>query len=377
MYSIAMDVKISYQTELLSNRLSKKYKNLRKWARKNRVSCYRLYDRDIPEIPLCIDLYELLPSDIEDKMEAFRFIALQNQKESENDQTAVKSRQSRTYLEMFLYERPYEKDGAEEELWLTEMAKAASKIIGIDENHVIIKNRRHDKGGSQYSKENREEASLQNLRISGITQEKGQLFNVNLTDYLDTGLFLDHRPLREIVRNQSKNKAVLNLFCYTASFSVFAAEGGASSVESVDLSNTYLSWAKENLSLNGFTEPEKYIFTRMDVMRFLETAKNYDLIVLDPPTFSNSKNTTNTLDINRDWQNLVNACIDLLNPEGILYFSTNSRRLIFKEEAVHSVSKNGFLVKIEEITPQTLDEDFASGKPHRVWKISTTKEREL
>ena len=364
-----MNDKISYQTELLANRLSKKYKSLRKWARKNRVSCYRLYDRDIPEIPLCIDLYELLPETADNKIDAARFIAAQNQMESENNQEAVLSRLSRSYIEFFLYERPYEKDPAEEANWLNAMAEKTAVTLGIEKRHVIIKNRRHDKGGSQYSKDDRTSES----HLEGLTQEKGQIFKLNLTDYLDTGLFLDHRPLRAMIRNQCRNKKVLNLFCYTGSFSVFAAEGGACLVDSVDLSNTYLSWTKENMDANGFSDEGKYRFIRADVMQFLQDIKDkteYDIIILDPPTFSNSKKTQNTLDINRDWLSLVKGCLSVLNPEGILYFSTNSRKLAFEQEKIQTESGSRTPVLIQEITESTIDEDFKNTKPHRCWKIT-------
>ena len=183
-------------------------------------------------------------------------------------------------------------------------------------------------------------------------------------------------PLREQIRELSKNKRVLNLFCYTASFSVFAAEGNAQYIESVDLSNTYLNWAKENLLLNGFSDEKKYAFKKEDAIKFLQKKQNskyedlFDIIILDPPTFSNSKSTENILDINRDWINLVNNSLNLLKKDGILFFSTNSTRLSFKEQNILKTTKNGFEVNAEDITPLTIPKDFEGTKCHKCWKLS-------
>lgn len=380
-----------YQSELFSNRLSKKYRLLRKWARKERVTCFRLYDRDIPEIPLACDLYEFLPPEITTPAEAALFMNRQRQSESANDQAAIQEAQSRRYLTIFLYERPYEKPEEEEKSWLMSMADAAANVLHIEKSHIIIKARCHAKGGSQYGKS--EENGIKTYfapakTIKGIVQEKGQLFYVNLTDYLDSGLFFDHRQLRSTVRDSAGGKSVLNLFCYTASFSVYAAEGKAKRIESVDLSNTYLTWAKENLSLNGFdiSNESKYIFTRADVTGFLnqknaevpcktlsgkpDGTNRFDIIILDPPTFSNSKKTRTAMDINRDWSNLVNKCLSLLNPKGILYFSTNSRRLNFDSNLVTQKFPDGSTISIQDITEQTIPEDYRNTKIHRCWKLT-------
>ena len=380
-----------YQSELFSNRLSKKYRLLRKWARKERVTCFRLYDRDIPEIPLACDLYEFLPPEITTPAEAALFMNRQRQSESANDQAAIQEAQSRRYLTIFLYERPYEKPEEEEKSWLMSMADAAANVLHIEKSHIIIKARCHAKGGSQYGKS--EENGIKTYfapakTIKGIVQEQGQLFYVNLTDYLDSGLFFDHRQLRSTVRDSAGGKSVLNLFCYTASFSVYAAEGKAKRIESVDLSNTYLTWAKENLSLNGFdiSNESKYIFTRADVTGFLnqknaevpgktllgkpDGTNRFDIIILDPPTFSNSKKTRTAMDINRDWSNLVNKCLSLLNPKGILYFSTNSRRLNFDSNLVTQKFPDGSTISIQDITEQTIPEDYRNTKIHRCWKLT-------
>ena len=367
--------KNAYQAELFSNRLKRKYKELRKQMRKNRVSCYRLYDRDIPEVPVSLDLYEFLPDGIDSVLEAARFMAAQNERLSANDPAVEKEIKERTYAVLYLYERPYEKSDDEEALWLDAMADAAASVIGIDKSHIIKKSRGHKshKDDEQYQKNENQ------IAVEGLVQEQGQLFRLDLTSYLDTGLFFDHRPLRASVRDTCSKKRVLNLFCYTGSFSVYAAQGNAAFVESVDLSNTYLAWAKDNMKLNGFTDKKKYVFTRTDCQVFLQekavSAKGgklapeefYDLIILDPPTFSNSKATSDVLDINRDWPQLVKDCLNILAPGGKLYFSTNSERIKFDISKIPPKTAAGSEFTWKEITEQTIPVDFAGKKPHKVW----------
>lgn len=369
--------KNAYQAELFSNRLKRKYKELRKQMRKNRISCYRLYDRDIPEVPVSLDLYEFLPDGVDSVMEAARFMSDQNERLSANDPAVEKEIKERTRAVLYLYERPYEKSEEEETLWLDAMAKAAADILGIDKSHIIKKSRGHKshKEDEQYQKNDSQ------IAIEGLVQEQGQLFRVDLTSYLDTGLFFDHRPLRVTVRDTSSKKRVLNLFCYTGSFSVYAAQGNASYVESVDLSNTYLAWAKDNMKLNGFTDKRKYNFTRADCQVFLQekavAAKGgkladeelYDLIILDPPTFSNSKATNDVLDINRDWPQLVKDCLNILAPGGTLYFSTNSERIKFDISKIPPKTAAGSEFTWKEITEQTISADFAGKKPHKAWEF--------
>ena len=181
-----------------------------------------------------------------------------------------------------------------------------------------------------------------------------------------------------MVRQQAQGKRVLNLFSYTSSFSVYAAEGKASYVESVDLSNTYTEWSKENMKLNEFDDDEKYNFISTDVIHYLydrekeaehnSEFKKFDLIVLDPPTFSNSKKTDTMLDINRDWSELVRLCSKILSEKGILYFSTNSRKLVFDAEKIPANAT------CREITKQTIPEDYRNKKIHRVWEIKFSRE---
>ncbi len=369
--------KTSYQAELFANRLRRKYKELRKQMRKNRISCYRLYDRDIPEVPVSLDLYEFLPDGIDSVLEAARFMSAQNERLSANDLTLEKEIKERTWAVLYLYERPYEKSEEEENAWLDAMASSAASVIVIDDSHIIKKSRGHKshKDDEQYQKNESQ------MTVEGLFQEQGQLFHLDLTSYLDTGLFFDHRPLRASVRDTCSKKRVLNLFCYTGSFSVYAAQGNAAYVESVDLSNTYLTWAKENMKLNGFTDKNKYEFTRADCIRFLQekavAAKGgklspdelYDLIILDPPTFSNSKATSDVFDINRDWPQLVKDCLNILAPGGTLYFSTNSERIKFDISKIPPKTAAGADFTCKEITEETIPVDFAGKKPHKVWKF--------
>ena len=393
-----MENKTEYQAQLFANRLKKKYKELRKWARKNRITCYRIYNKDIPEIPVSLDLYEFLPSFVTTPIEVAKFLTEQNEKISQNDFNTEKDIKSRTFAVLYLYERPYEKQYEQEEIWLNAMQKAAGEILGIEESHIIKKMRKHQKGANQYEKKDMK-SSDDNTYFSDsdfqFVQEQGQIFKINLSSYLDNGLFFDHRPLRSIIRDTSSKKRVLNLFCYTGSFSVYAAQGNAAYVESVDLSNTYLDWAKQNMQNNGFSDKQKYVFTRSDCMVFLQqkavaqkkvlsttkqntsipdeikkNAQTYDIIILDPPTFSNSKNTSNVLDINKDWPQLVKDSLNILNPNGVLYFSTNSERLKFNIEQIPQMTIFGYKIECEEITAQTIPNDYTSSKPHRCWKFS-------
>ncbi len=367
--------KDNYQAEIFKNRITKKYRELKKWARKNRITCFRIYDRDIPEIPLCVDIYEFLPEDITSPLECAGFISTQNQRQSDNDPSVESEIASRRYAVLYLYERPYEKDQSDEDIWLNLIGKQIAEVFHISSDRVITKQRKKQKGLNQYEKNESENDSLYAQKIQGLVQEQGQIFRVDLTSYIDTGLFFDHRPLRSIIRNQSSGKSVLNLFCYTGSISVYAAGGLAKRVESVDLSNTYLTWAKENFELNEYTDRNRYFFTKADCVQFLKDKQDsikpedrYDLIILDPPTFSNSK-MADTMDINRDWPDLCTLCLNLLKPKGTLYFSTNSRRLKFDSALLPSTTASGLKVKATDITQKTISQDFAGTNPHKAFEI--------
>ncbi len=316
--------KTDEQALLFSNRLTKRYKHLKKWAKREAVNCYRLYDKDIPEIPLCLDIYKDITQEI--------------------------------YAVLFLYERPYEKDENEELLWLSAMEEVCSSTLGIKKEHIFTKRRKRQRDG-QYEKITRDEFFI-------TIEEHGSKFLINLSSYVDTGLFFDHRPLRKIVKEESEGKSVLNLFCYTGSFSVHAAQGGAKVVDSVDLSKTYLSWVSKNFEANNLGETRHHIIND-DVFTFLKkTSSTWDLIILDPPTFSNSKKTETVLDINRDYAELVKLCIKRLTKGGTLYFSSNSRTLKFDESLFANDN-----VSIKDISTHTIPEDFRNTKIHRCWRV--------
>ena len=188
---------------------------------------------------------------------------------------------------------------------------------------------------------------------------------MNLSDYLDTGLFLDHRITRQMVKEQSSGKKVLNLFAYTGSFSVYAASGGAEEVVSVDLSKTYLTWAEKNMQLNGFTDKVKYKFIHADVKQYLKTIPPgyFDLIIIDPPTFSNSKRMKDFLDIQRDHVALINDCLKGMKKEGILYFSTNFQKFFLEKEKIIASG-------IKDITKATTPFDFESKLFRSCFKIT-------
>lgn len=336
--------KTSVQAEMFANRLSKRTQFYKKWAKKQRLTCYRVYDRDIPEIPLSVDYYGFI-----------------------DDNDAIVDR----YACVSMFERPYEKDPREEEIWLNAMSAEIRKVLGLDDNHLILKMRKRQKGEAQYEKKRCK------TQISGVVREGELCFGVNLSDYLDTGLFMDHRPLRKKLVEICDNKRVLNLFGYTGALSIAAAKGGASFVQTVDLSNTYLEWAGMNLELNGFEDRRAYMLTRFDVVEFLElesrkiksgTKPGFDIVLLDPPTFSNSKKTEVVLDTNKQWPLLVRNCLHLLNPGGLLYFSTNSRKLVFAREML-PISVAGRKFSVQDVTAESIPEDFKNHRIHRCWKF--------
>lgn len=379
--------KNSYQAGLFESRITRNHRTLRKWARKNRIGSYRLYDRDIPEIPLALDLYTFLPPQCDTKISAIQHQNELNAAVSANGPLAeqfLSEERSRTYAHLYLYERPYEKPAEQEAVWLNVMALTAAKVLCIPPDHVITKTRRKFTGTEEGRSEQYERLNATGEgSVTGTVAEQGQIFTVNLTDYLDTGLFMDHRVLRKMLRDSCAGKRVLNLFCYTGSFSVYAAEGGASLVHSVDTSRTYLDWAERNMRLNGFQDESRLIFTRQDAVEFLDHAAadmrgkekscGFDIIILDPPTFSNSKRTRITLDINRDWHSLVEKCTAVLNPGGTLYFSTNSRRLKFDPALLPREQDGSPLCSFTDITSRTIPEDFRNSKIHRAWSITKNR----
>ena len=308
----AITPKDEAQSELLFNRLKKRNRHLKKWARRTGTEAYRIYDRDIPEIPLLLEIYG----------------------------GAVCGA---------LYKRPYEKDETEEENWLSAMKAAISASLEIDEKFIFLRERRRLKNRQEGFQYERNTGTADFLRD---VHEGDLAFRVNLSGYLDTGLFLDARKKRRLILEESSGKRVLNLFAYTCTLSVCAAKGGAASVDSVDLSNTYLNWGKTNFTLNGLKEQP---LIRSDVFQFIAEAKKkglkWDTIILDPPTFSNSKKMKGTLDIKRDHAELIKRCLYLLSPGGRLWFSSNARGL-----SLDADEYPGFTLK--DMGPSLMDEDF-------------------
>ncbi len=302
--------------QMFSNRLTKVFRHLGKQAKRQGISCYRIYDRDLPEFPLIIDAYE-------DKIYLSEYRAKHH-----------------------LTEEQYE-------AWLQQSLQVIATVTQVPDENIFLKQRKRKTGRQDQYQKTGEEMEFFTVHEAGLQ------FKVNLSDYLDTGLFLDHRITRAMVREQSKDKNVLNLFCYTGSFSVYAAAGGAASVVSVDLSKTYLSWAADNFLLNGFNNDAAYQFVHADVLQYLDELPpaGFDIIILDPPTFSNSKRMKDFLDIQQDHVTLINQCIRVLKPGGFLYFSTNYTKFQLASASIHSSS-------ITDITKATTPFDF-EGKLRR------------
>ena len=302
---------------MFRNRLQKVYRHLDKQAKRQSVSCYRVYDHDLPEFPFCIEFYG-------------------------------------DHLYVAEYLRRHGMNDSEHELWLEKTLMLISEVLQVSNDKIFLKLRQRKAGRlGQYQKTGTELHEF-------IVEESGLKFIVNLSDYLDTGLFLDHRITRQMVKSESKNKNVLNLFAYTGSFSVYAAAGGASEVVTVDLSNTYLNWAERNMRLNAYNDAAKFHYERADVKKYLREigADHFDIVVMDPPTFSNSKKMEGFLDIQQDHVELINLCLRAMKKEAILFFSTNYRKFILDKEKILAAS-------IKDITTATISFDF-EGKLNRV-----------
>jgi len=318
-------MELSEKLQMFRNRLTKTFRHVSKLAGRQGVRCYRVYDHDLPEFPFCIELYE-----------------------------------DKVYLAE--YRRRHGMTEEEHEAWLESCLPVISELLGIPDESIYWRQRQRKAGRQgQYEK-------LASEQEFFIVKEAGLSFRINLTDYLDTGLFLDHRITRGMVRDESKDRRVLNLFCYTGSFSVYAAAGGATRVDSVDLSKTYLQWAEENMALNTMTAGTagEYNFIHADVKQWLDTAPAgfYDLVVMDPPTFSNSKRMKDFLDIQRDHAELLNKTLHAIRPGGTLYFSTNARTFRLEADKIDASS-------IKDITNATTPFDF-QGKLFR-WCYKITR----
>jgi len=308
---------------MLVNRLRKNLRHLGKWARREGITCYRLYDGDLPEYALAVDLYE-------------------------------------GWAHVQEYAAPATVDPAKAEARLADAMAVIPNALGIPADRVILKIRRRQKGPAQY------ERQATTGRFHEV-REGGLRFLVNLADYLDTGLFLDHRPTRALIRSLISGGRFLNLFAYTGTASVAAAAGGAAATTTVDMSPVYLDWARRNMALNGFAEGRAHRFVRADCLAWLATPRDerYHVIFLDPPTFSNSKRMGQaTFDVQRDHVGLIQAAAKLLTRDGILLFSNN-----FRHFKIHRAGLSD--LALEDISHASIPADFQRNlRIHCCWKIT-------
>jgi len=306
--------------ELMLGKLNENISRIKPLMEEQGVTSYRIYDADMAEYAAAIDVYE------------GKWVNLQE------------------------YAAPPSVDPELASERLEEMIIAAAKATGIDLDNIYVKQRKEQKGDSQYGK-------LASNNRFYVMRENGCVYLINLTDYLDTGVFLDHRPIRKYIQENAKGKRFLNLFSYTGTASVSALKGGALSTTSVDASATYLDWAEENFRMNGFSTTIGNFFYKSDVIEYLwDNYDKFDLIFCDPPTFSNSK-SREIFDVDRDHRRLIDACMMHLNPKGTLIFSTNFRKFRMDEEVFEKYA-------VQDITEETIGDDFrADKKIHRCFLI--------
>jgi 23S rRNA (guanine2445-N2)-methyltransferase / 23S rRNA (guanine2069-N7)-methyltransferase len=310
---------VSEGAQMFANRIRKNRKRLASWVKREQVQCYRLYDADMPEYAVAVDMYG-------------------------------------DHVHVAEYQAPRGIDPEAAERRLNEVIAALPAALDVPATAIAYKQRRRQRGTEQYEK--------QASRGQFLTVNEGRArLLVNLHDYLDTGLFLDHRPLRLRIAGESTGRDFLNLFCYTGSVTVHAALGGARSTTSVDMSNTYLGWLRKNLANNGLDEVCNTL-VRGDCLPWLEQCKqDYDMILLDPPSFSNSRGMSASFDVQRDHGHLVRAAMAVLRPGGQLYFSNNRRGFELDTDLREEFS-------CEDITGQTLGPDFQRNrKIHCCWLI--------
>ncbi|GAB1259579.1 bifunctional 23S rRNA (guanine(2069)-N(7))-methyltransferase RlmK/23S rRNA (guanine(2445)-N(2))-methyltransferase RlmL [Aurantivibrio plasticivorans] len=315
--------RLSEGAQMVANRLKKNQKQLAKWLKQSHVSCYRLYDADLPEYAAAIDVYE-------------------------------------DHIHVQEYAAPKSVDPKKAEKRFNELQQAVVASCDVSREHIHVKQRRRNKGKQQYEKLGSDPFTDQ------FTIREGKAnFWVNLDSYLDTGIFLDHRPVRQLVAELSLGQRLLNLFCYTATATVQAALGGASSSVSVDMSRTYLRWAEKNFRTNKLSDRHELV--QADCLAWLKACREpFDVILLDPPSFSNSKRMDEVLDIQRDHVSLIKRCMELLNPKGTLVFSNNLRSFKLDNEALDKFD-------VSDITVDTLDKDFQrNSKIHQCFLIRHT-----
>jgi 23S rRNA (guanine2445-N2)-methyltransferase / 23S rRNA (guanine2069-N7)-methyltransferase len=320
---------LSEGAQMIANRLRKNLRKLKSWRQREGVACYRVYDADLPEYAAAIDVYT---------------------EDADADATP------RTFLHVQEYQAPSDIPEVDARRRFGELVRAASDVFELPRDRIAIKTRVRGKGGSKYAAMDQHGEFL-------VVREGAARLRVNLFDHLDTGLFLDHRPLRARMAADARGKRFLNLFAYTGAASVQAAVGGAAQTTSVDLSATYLEWAAANLALNGCTG-HAHRLVQADAMTWLEAERgSYDLIFCDPPTFSNSARADD-FDVQREHVRLLQAALARLTPGGVLYFSNNYRRFRLDEEALAGAAR------IRDISAQTIPPDFERNQRiHRCWDI--------
>jgi 23S rRNA (cytosine1962-C5)-methyltransferase len=318
---------------LIKNRLQKNLKKRQAWTKQANIQAFRLYDKDIPEYPFLVDIYG----------------------------------------DYFVVYDKGRKDDEKDHNHLEELIDVLTNDFAKDQNFVIVKSRRRLRnrhGKSEGQKEVVQYQKLDDQKIEIELQESASKFKINLSDYLDTGLFLDHRPLRQMVKKQSQGykkhfgeaPTFLNLFCYTGAVSVSAALGGALTTN-IDMSNTYIKWAEENFELNEIATYE-HKFIREDVLKYLteKPKEQYDFVYCDPPTFSNSKKMEESFEIEREQSFIINACMNRLKGSGTLFFSTNKRDFKLSPQIAEQY-------RVRDITQQTIPRDFHDQKIHHCFEI--------
>lgn len=317
---------LSEGAQMVANRLRKNLKKFKSWRAREHITCFRAYDADLPEYAAAIDVYE------ED------------------------GGKRRTFLHVQEYAAPAAIPENDVRRRRNELLAAAREVFGVPPEQVSMKSRERGKGGSKYGRFEQRDEFI-------VVRENNALLQVNLFDYLDTGLFLDHRPLRRMMAEQVRGKRFLNLFCYTGVASVQAAVAGAASTTSVDLSATYLQWCYDNLALNG-QGGNQHLLVQADAMAWLEGDRGqYDVIFCDPPTFSNSARADD-FDVQREQLKLLRAAVARLAPGGVLYFSNNFRRFKLEENAIAEFAQ------CREITARTIGPDFErNARIHRAWEL--------
>jgi 23S rRNA (guanine2445-N2)-methyltransferase / 23S rRNA (guanine2069-N7)-methyltransferase len=323
--------------QMFANRLGKNLKKQQAWADRSGVSCYRLYDADMPEYAFAIDVYRTI-----------------------GGADGASAAEELTWLYVQEYAAPAEIGLDSVRKRRGEALSTLSDVTGVAQERVRVRTRRKNKRGEQYGK-------VQDRDNYYVVMEDGLKFLVNFDDYLDTGLFLDHRTTRGRLRAAASGKRFLNLFAYTCTATVYAAAGGAASTTSVDMSNTYLNWAERNFELNGLS-PYRNRLVQADCRVWLQDAnrgreERYDLIFIDPPTFSNSKRMEGVFDVERDHPEFIDGCVRLLAPGGLIVFSTNSQRFRLDE----SLSQR---YDVRDISGKTLPKDFERNpRIHRCFEV--------